>query len=44
MRTRATSIFKVSNVAKALSPLNDKHVVDPVNNAPNNIVFVCNSY
>ena len=33
--------FKDPNVANYLSHRNDKYVVVPVDNAPNNAVFVC---
>ena len=35
--------FKDPNVANYLSHRNDKYVVVPVDNAPNNAVFVCKS-
>ena len=44
MSTRSTSIFKDQNVAEHLSLLHDKYVIVSVDNAPNNIVFLCKSH
>jgi hypothetical protein len=44
MNTRSTSIFKYPNVAKDMSLLHDKYVIDFVALTPNNIVFVCKSH
>ena len=43
MNTRATSIFKNTNVAEHLSHLHDKYVF-LTDKAPNNIVCVCKSH
>jgi hypothetical protein len=41
MGTCTTSILKEPNVANLLSHLHEKYVVVPVDNDPNNIVFIC---
>ena len=41
MGTCTTLILKDPNVANLLSHLHEKYVVVPVDNDPNNIVFIC---
>ena len=44
MSFNATAVFKDPDVAKTLSPINNKYVVVPSDKAHNNIVFVCKTY
>jgi len=39
--TKATFVFKDSEVAETLSIIHDKYVVVPADKTPNNIVFIC---
>ena len=42
MSTKATSVFKDTDVAETVSTIRDKHVVVSVDKALNNIVLICN--
>ena len=44
MRTRSTSFFKDTNVAKHLPLLHGKYVIASADQAPNNFAFVCKSH
>ena len=44
MDTHATLVLTDPNVVKHLSYIHDKHIVVPIDKAPNNIVFVYKSH
>lgn len=41
MSTKATYVFKDTDVAETVSTIHDKHVVVSVDKALNNIVLIC---